>query len=729
MTDISVTNFGSITSTGYGVYVSAPQLSDFGTVSITNTLGASIRSTLDAVKITATVLDTSATGDFTLQNGGLIEAYGAGSHAVDFGDLISPLATVSLTNQATGQIVANNGTAVLAGAEDTIVNFGGIAGFSEGSAGCNGIDFQSNPGGVVENFAGAGIAGAENGITGTQPITVINAGLIVGYAGCGIDMETASNAATTVISNSGTVIGETVNSAPSGDAINVNGVADIENSGQIKALGTSAGTLAEGVSVGGGAIYNYVGGVIYSSQRAITVDGGGTADNTGLSAFAAAKIVNYGTIQGNDGEAIVITGDFADTIDNVGAIIGSVFTGGGDDVINLFTGSSISGLLDGGAGNDTVNLFGSGVGDLASFVNIETINLNGGDWTLGSEGVNDVVFAPGLDTLRLASGVLADGTFSGTLDHFAPGDVIDLEGVGLATGASLGAGNLLTISGAPGGPITLQLDAADNFTGDVFQVATDNAGGTLLTLGEALNGGNGNLVLNGGPGSDIINAGNGNDVISGGGGNDVVNAGNGNDTINDGAGNDALKAGNGNDVISAGGGADTINAGNGRDFIDAGDGNDTVNAGNGNDSIDVGDGNDTIKVGNGNDVISAGSGTDVITAGNGNDTINGGAGNDIIKAGNGNDIINGGAGNDILTAGVGNDRFVFSAGFGKDTVTDFHSGDHIEFEDHLFMNFAAVQAASVQVGTDVVITLDAADTVTLQHTALASLHASDFLLS
>ncbi len=141
------------------------------------------------------------------------------------------------------------------------------------------------------------------------------------------------------------------------------------------------------------------------------------------------------------------------------------------------------------------------------------------------------------------------------------------------------------------------------------------------------------------------------------------------------------------------------------------------------------DGNDTIKVGNGNDVISAGSGTDIITAGNGNDTINGGSGNDIIRAGNGNDIINGGAGNDTPTAGVGNDTFVFGADFGKDTVTEFHSGDHIEFENHLFANFAAVQAASSQTGADVVITLDATDTVTLQHTTLASLHASDFLLT
>ena len=72
---------------------------------------------------------------------------------------------------------------------------------------------------------------------------------------------------------------------------------------------------------------------------------------------------------------------------------------------------------------------------------------------------------------------------------------------------------------------------------------------------------------------------------------------------------------------------------------------------------------------------------------------------------------------------------MFGASFGLDTVTDFHNGDHIEIDDHQFADFAAVLAASHQVGTDVVITLDAADTITLQHVQLSSLHASDFVLS
>ncbi|MGB9383956.1 MAG: calcium-binding protein, partial [Pseudolabrys sp.] len=64
---------------------------------------------------------------------------------------------------------------------------------------------------------------------------------------------------------------------------------------------------------------------------------------------------------------------------------------------------------------------------------------------------------------------------------------------------------------------------------------------------------------------------------------------------------------------------------------------------------------------------------------------------------------------------------------GKNVVTDFSHGDHLEF-DGVFQNFQAVQAASHQVGADTVISLDADHSVTLVDVSVASLHASDFLL-
>lgn len=122
------------------------------------------------------------------------------------------------------------------------------------------------------------------------------------------------------------------------------------------------------------------------------------------------------------------------------------------------------------------------------------------------------------------------------------------------------------------------------------------------------------------------------------------------------------------------------------------------------------------------------TGNDSITATSGADKIDGDAGNDTINGGSGNDFILGGAGNDTLTGGSGVDYFDFMTGFGKDTISDFsHSqGDAIEFSTSVFANYAAVQAASAQVGANVVITFDANNTLTLAGITLANLQASDF---
>jgi hypothetical protein len=123
-------------------------------------------------------------------------------------------------------------------------------------------------------------------------------------------------------------------------------------------------------------------------------------------------------------------------------------------------------------------------------------------------------------------------------------------------------------------------------------------------------------------------------------------------------------------------------------------------------------------------VVSIGQ---VINGGNGKDTIVGTAGDDTIDGGNGKDSITGGAGNDTLTGGNGADTFIFGPGFGNDIITDFGNGpDQIQFDHTVFANFAAVQAATHQVGADTVIT-HGSDSITLQHVTASSLHAGDFL--
>ena len=109
------------------------------------------------------------------------------------------------------------------------------------------------------------------------------------------------------------------------------------------------------------------------------------------------------------------------------------------------------------------------------------------------------------------------------------------------------------------------------------------------------------------------------------------------------------------------------------------------------------------------------------------DTINGLGGNDKLNGLVGADVLNGGAGNDTLTGGTGIDKFIFTGAFGKDVVTDFQGNDLIQLNMSQFANFAAVSSKAAQVGLDTVITLDAANSITLQNVSLASLNAGDFL--
>jgi hypothetical protein len=96
-----------------------------------------------------------------------------------------------------------------------------------------------------------------------------------------------------------------------------------------------------------------------------------------------------------------------------------------------------------------------------------------------------------------------------------------------------------------------------------------------------------------------------------------------------------------------------------------------------------------------------------------------------------NDTLNSTSGNDILTGRSGADNFVFSnALFGKDTITDFAATgaghDVLQFDHSIFATNAVALAHATQVGNNVVVAYDAADTVTLTGVNLHQLSANDF---
>ncbi len=99
---------------------------------------------------------------------------------------------------------------------------------------------------------------------------------------------------------------------------------------------------------------------------------------------------------------------------------------------------------------------------------------------------------------------------------------------------------------------------------------------------------------------------------------------------------------------------------------------------------------------------------------------------DTLTGGAGDDTIAGLAGDDTLTGGDGADTFVFAAGHGNDTITDFADG-----EDTIDLSaFKAITGFDdltvAQNGADTVITVPGGGTITLQGFASADLDAADF---
>jgi hypothetical protein len=82
-------------------------------------------------------------------------------------------------------------------------------------------------------------------------------------------------------------------------------------------------------------------------------------------------------------------------------------------------------------------------------------------------------------------------------------------------------------------------------------------------------------------------------------------------------------------------GDDVLRGTTGRDVVMGLGGNDTITGGNGDDVICGGAGKDTIAGGNGDDVLLGGAGEDTLRGENGSDTLIGGAGTDVLDQGRG----------------------------------------------------------------------------------------------
>lgn len=424
-------------------------------------------------------------------------------------------------------------------------------------------------------------------------------------------------------------------------------------------------------------------------------NGGSGVDTLDLRNSDSGSVVNLETQQSSS----LATGQPINTVMNIENVDGSDLTDEitGDGQSNVLNGNSGDDVITGGAGNDNLN---GGKGD-------DTYIYNRGD---GNDIIIDNQDSNGGTNDRL----LLNGIAASSVAITISGDDFILTITESSTGANDGGTIILVSSvndnGETGvefvefenGPVWdrdyLRDNAVTGITTDGNDIITGNAGDNVLS------GGLGNDTLDGRAGNDTLNGGSGNDLLITGVGTDTYNGGSGIDTIdlrNDTSGSiinldtqeltslsgstpaeiiSSIESANGSDfddIITGNGQANTLNGRAGDDTIDAGSGNDSVNGGDGADLIFGGTGHDVLFGNNGNDTIFGEGSNDSIFGGLGDDTLNGGTGHDYIEGGSGNDIISDGSGDDEVYGDDGDDYFI--AGSGENY---FDGGDGIDTLDY-----------------------------------------------
>lgn len=135
---------------------------------------------------------------------------------------------------------------------------------------------------------------------------------------------------------------------------------------------------------------------------------------------------------------------------------------------------------------------------------------------------------------------------------------------------------------------------------------------------------------------------------------------------------EAIEGTEGDDVINGFTRDENIEGGDGADEIYGHEGADTILGGAGNDGLDGGEDQDE---------LFGGLGDDQLRGGNAADALHGDEGSDALYGGDGSDLLAGGTGDDDLKGDQGDDVYRFSKGDGSDTIYDVGGQDRVEFTD------------------------------------------------
>jgi Ca2+-binding RTX toxin-like protein len=520
-------------------------------------------------------------------------------------------------------------------------------------------------------------------------------------------------------------------------------------------MGLAAGQGGSGT--GGDAIYDVE-----------NVDGTGFADT--ISGSNLANVLNGGggndTLNGQGGDDLLLGGAGNDTLNG----------GAGNDVLDGGAGAD---TLAGGAGNDTyyyevgdtiTELAGEGTDTLyvrgsytiAAGASIDVVQTYGSSTTYavdltGNEIANTLVGNAAAN--RLDGGAGADMMYG-----YGGDDIYFVDNSGDVVREAIGGGNDAVVATA-------------NFVlGAGSAVETLRTTGSTSTYAVNLTGNELANAIAGNAAANVINGGAGADVMYGYGGNDSYYVDNAGDVVMESAygGHDVIYASTSYTLVPTAeieelrtlGSATTYAAnltGNAYNNLLVGNaaanvlngaaGVDTMWGYGGNDSYYVDDVRDAVmeSAGGGYDVVYAttsftltagsaveelrtlGSSSSYVANLTGNELDNAIVGNaaaNTLRGGSGNDSLWGYGGNDTLFGDQGADTFVITAGFGKDMIADFGTsgtGDSVRFLAGTFSSFDDLMSHAAQQGSNVVFTLDANNSVTLQNTQLAALSAQSFV--
>ena len=548
---ISVDNAGTISSTATGA--TSGQAIDFDAVTTTgSTVTITNRS---SGSITAADNDAVRPGQK-----GDVENYGAirsnavavpadqpSADGVDFGT--NHTGTVHNYGSANGAAAtisgARDGVAGGSGTKVTVTNDLGatITGRDGAGVGLDGSGTVTNAGTISGAIDTTSARGDGDGIDIASTAVVINTGTIQGLGAKGNDAGGRANAGEGLsigggsVANYGSIVSAAMN--PDGATANTGGAIVVNNDAMANRSGNAATTITNyaGASITGGNGY------------AIRLENKGTA------AVAADKITNYGTITGNgaipdpngivtfvdpttgqtvadpnsvgtldgvaytgtgsarfilgDGSAIQ-TGEGADVVTDYGAIIGNsgraIDLEGGADTLDLYTGATVTGQIDGGAGTDTLNLrlddrtgqdatlganSGSVSGVLSNVVDFEILAVQGGSWTISDAEA----FGQGATIATGAALQVGNGATAGSLKA----DVADAGALTFDRSNALSYTGTLSGMGAlnQNGSGTLRLLAAN--TGFGGAVALNDG---TLELGQQSSAGTGTITF--GPGGEML---------------------------------------------------------------------------------------------------------------------------------------------------------------------------------------------------------------------------------